>query len=483
MASWSTNLSWLGGALKNRYERMGEKLRLYIQKEKAPTRQRQGFGVNHYEAIHMSKDTTTQHAGNTTSTNAATAQHFEVAVELVDGHPTTTSLAVAERFGKLHKDVLKRIASLECSAEFHKRNFAPMEVEVPIGLGKTRRDPAFRMTRDGFTFLCMGFTGKEAAKFKEAYIDAFNQMEAALAESAAPLIGTDEQHRRLAFETRPIGLLRRGGRYWFGAANIINALRLRGTSDRITRGLPEQEKCIKLRGRQKVVYISPEAALRAADMAEPQRAERYRVWLRGVITELHGLPAGAVDVDERDLACLYALCEACERVVRAHAELAPVLNAMRSNALIGVPAALEAMAVGTQYLQNKFGTRMQASARLSGFEEGASANLLGVQLSEALGQPPLRVAPRPVAEHPPLHGDLLDEQELTAVERFGLEALLNTRMLLGFSADGSMEVKTVKPGALVVTPDRLATVISDGFTVKQQHLPEILSAVAGRMRA
>lgn len=431
----------------------------------------------------MSKDTTTQHARNAATINATPTHHIDVAVELVDGHPTTTSLAVAERFGKLHKDVLRRIASLECSPEFRERNFAPTFQRVPGPNGATREEPAFRMTRDGFTFLCMGFTGKEAAKFKEAYIDAFNQMEAALADSAAPLMGTDEQHRRLAFETRPIGLLRRDGRYWFGAANIINALRLRGTSDRITRGLAEQDKSIKLRGKQKVVYISPEAALRAADMAEPQRAERYRVWLRGVITELHGLPDGAVDVDDRDLACLYALCEASERVVRAHAELAPVLNAMRSNALIGVPAALEAMTVGSQYLQNKFGARMQASARLSGFDESSSANLLGVQLSEVLGQPPLQVAHRSGPAHPPLHGDLLDEQSLTAVERFGLEALLNTRMLLGFSADGSMEVKTVKPGALVVTPERLATVISDGFTVKQQHLSEILSAVAGRMRA
>lgn len=36
------------------------------------------------------------------------------------------------------------------------------------------------MTRDGFVFLVMGFTGKMAAKFKEAYIKAFNAMEAML---------------------------------------------------------------------------------------------------------------------------------------------------------------------------------------------------------------------------------------------------------------------------------------------------------------
>jgi anti-repressor protein len=33
------------------------------------------------------------------------------------------------------------------------------------------------MTRDGFSFLVMGFTGGKAAKFKEDFIAAFNQME------------------------------------------------------------------------------------------------------------------------------------------------------------------------------------------------------------------------------------------------------------------------------------------------------------------
>ena len=35
----------------------------------------------------------------------------------------------------------------------------------------------YYIARDGFVFLAMGFTGKIAAKFKEAYIEAFNEME------------------------------------------------------------------------------------------------------------------------------------------------------------------------------------------------------------------------------------------------------------------------------------------------------------------
>lgn len=101
-------------------------------------------------------------------------------VTLEGGRPTTTSLIVAEVFGKEHKAVLRAIRSLDCPPDFHERNFAPMEVEVQIGLGKVRKDPAYRMTRDGFTFLCMGFTGKEAARWKVAYIEAFNRMEAEL---------------------------------------------------------------------------------------------------------------------------------------------------------------------------------------------------------------------------------------------------------------------------------------------------------------
>ncbi|MFK1372473.1 Rha family transcriptional regulator [Pseudomonas aeruginosa] len=103
-----------------------------------------------------------------------------VLVELTDGQPTTTSLDVAAHFRKQHKTVLRAIANLECSPEFNQHNFAPIEYTDAAG----RKYTQYRMTRDGFTFLCMGFTGKEAAKWKEAYINAFNQMEHALKHGA-----------------------------------------------------------------------------------------------------------------------------------------------------------------------------------------------------------------------------------------------------------------------------------------------------------
>lgn len=90
---------------------------------------------------------------------------------------TDARLAAAEAFEKEHKDVLKAIFNLECSKEFHERNFAPMVYEAEIGSGAKREFPAYRLTRDGFSFLAMSFTGKKAAAWKEKFPMSFNEME------------------------------------------------------------------------------------------------------------------------------------------------------------------------------------------------------------------------------------------------------------------------------------------------------------------
>ena len=100
-------------------------------------------------------------------------------IQAEDGVPFTTSLAVAQAFGKEHKDVLRAISNMECSPEFVERNFALYEYSRDLGIG-VREYPAYRLTRDGFAFLAMGFTGKKAAAWKERFLEAFNAMEAAL---------------------------------------------------------------------------------------------------------------------------------------------------------------------------------------------------------------------------------------------------------------------------------------------------------------
>lgn len=88
----------------------------------------------------------------------------------------TTSLRIAEYFGKAHNEVLKANRALECSELFRAVNFALSEYTRTNG-NVTKSYPMYYLTRDGFTLLAMGFTGKKAMQFKIAYIEAFNEME------------------------------------------------------------------------------------------------------------------------------------------------------------------------------------------------------------------------------------------------------------------------------------------------------------------
>ena len=98
-------------------------------------------------------------------------------VSVNDGKVVTTSLQVAEHFQRPHKDVLSSIRKLDCSPIFQERNFSLSFYHSKLLNGGYKKQPMYYITRDGFTFLAMGFTGKIAARFKEAYINAFNDME------------------------------------------------------------------------------------------------------------------------------------------------------------------------------------------------------------------------------------------------------------------------------------------------------------------
>jgi Rha family phage regulatory protein len=94
-----------------------------------------------------------------------------------NGTPMTTSLLVAEVFGKAHRGVLRDIDNLDCSEDFQMHNFVQMFKIRELPNGGQAQDRYYNITRDGFTFLAMGYTGKKAAEFKEKYIAAFNAME------------------------------------------------------------------------------------------------------------------------------------------------------------------------------------------------------------------------------------------------------------------------------------------------------------------
>lgn len=104
-----------------------------------------------------------------------------------NGIVTTTSTQVAQFFGKRHDNVLRAIRVLlrEGASADYLLNFEEMVVtrENPSG-GAPISAPAYRMNREGFMLLAMGFTGKEALRWKLAYIAAFNRMEAELQKPA-----------------------------------------------------------------------------------------------------------------------------------------------------------------------------------------------------------------------------------------------------------------------------------------------------------
>ncbi|KAF6618306.1 ORF6C domain-containing protein [Paenibacillus sp. EKM102P] len=93
-------------------------------------------------------------------------------VFIENGQTVTDSLTVAEVFKKEHKHVLRDIKSLECSEEFIESNFGLIDYTD----SRNRTQQKYIISQDGFSFLAMGYTGKEAARFKEMYITEFNRM-------------------------------------------------------------------------------------------------------------------------------------------------------------------------------------------------------------------------------------------------------------------------------------------------------------------
>jgi len=125
-----------------------------------------------------------------------------------NGKPLTTSKVVADSFGKIHRDVMRSIKNLDCSDEFRERNFAQSSYVSP----QNKTLDCFEITRDGFAFLCMGFTGEKSAAWKEKYIAAFNAMEVSLST-------IDDRMSQLSIEG---GKIKEAGSKWSEMGRTIN---------------------------------------------------------------------------------------------------------------------------------------------------------------------------------------------------------------------------------------------------------------------
>lgn len=99
-----------------------------------------------------------------------------------NGVLTVGSVEVARHFEKQHKHVLQTIYDLAAENSAAKNMFIESTYE-----NRGKQYPQYLITRDGFSLLVMGFTGKKALEWKLKYIEAFNKMETALKQAIPTL--------------------------------------------------------------------------------------------------------------------------------------------------------------------------------------------------------------------------------------------------------------------------------------------------------
>ena len=99
---------------------------------------------------------------------------FSKMVMAIQGKAFTTSQKIADYFGKSHKNVLRKIRQTmsECPDDFARLNFEPTDFIDKNG----ETQPMFKLTKDGYMLVVMGFTGAVATLIKVRYIQAFNWM-------------------------------------------------------------------------------------------------------------------------------------------------------------------------------------------------------------------------------------------------------------------------------------------------------------------
>ncbi len=116
-----------------------------------------------------------------------------------DGKILASSREVAEKFEKNHDKVCRDIRNL-LKSQPTKLAIEFTESEYISDRGRTYTE--FLMTRNGFSLLCMGFTGEKALEWKLKYIDAFNNMEETL--KSGDYLSEEEKLKLQLFSKDPL---------------------------------------------------------------------------------------------------------------------------------------------------------------------------------------------------------------------------------------------------------------------------------------
>ena len=167
-------------------------------------------------------------------------------IEVVDRRAVTSSVAMAEFFGKSHKHVLEAIRDVveNCPADFNGPNFRL--AKYTDAQGKSR--PCYHLTRDAFSLVAMGFTGKKAMAWKVAYINAFNAMERALMRKPNRFHEAKGARRSpFAFCGVPVRAREIDGQGWVSAMDMFIALDTDGYSTSLlTKSYHVQKQWVKV---------------------------------------------------------------------------------------------------------------------------------------------------------------------------------------------------------------------------------------------
>ena len=120
------------------------------------------------------------------------------------------SLTIASVFNKVHKDMVKVMKRDEAFEEF----ITGGQISPSTYIDKSgKSNPLYLFDRDAFSYFVMGFTGKEAKRWKLDYIKAFNEMEKRLKantlatpqtyiEALKALVISEEAKQKLALENK-----------------------------------------------------------------------------------------------------------------------------------------------------------------------------------------------------------------------------------------------------------------------------------------
>lgn len=98
-----------------------------------------------------------------------------------NGDLVVSSREVAVNFDKEHKHILRDIENIQSDGVA--QNWADLFIETEYQHEQNKQFyREYLLTRDGFSLLAMGFTGKKALEWKLKYIEVFNKMEQKLKE-------------------------------------------------------------------------------------------------------------------------------------------------------------------------------------------------------------------------------------------------------------------------------------------------------------